>query len=104
MIRRNAVAFMAAFLLVHHQAAAAPAIEPLAGFETGPNPFGTSVVQRAGFYLHADGNFYGTTPAGGAFDGGTLFKMSRSGVFSGTSFLGTYPGQPGNIPFCTPVL
>jgi len=35
----------------------------------GANPLGTLV-------LHANGNFYGTTPAGGANDAGTLFRLS----------------------------
>ena len=60
--------------LIGHTAFADSAIEPLVGFEMGPNPNGATAPVRPALYLHSNGNFYGTTPGGGAFGFGTLFQ------------------------------
>ncbi len=39
----------------------------------------------------ADGNLYGTTTAGGAYDNGTVFKLSLAGAFS---VLASFPANP----------
>jgi uncharacterized repeat protein (TIGR03803 family) len=53
----------------------------------------------AGLVLGGDGNFYGTTAFGGASNGGTLFKVTPTGVLTTLinfvdfpSALGAYPG------------
>ena len=43
---------------------------------TGSGPIGTALIQAS------DGNFYGTTSAGGTHNGGTIFKMTAAGVVS----------------------
>jgi uncharacterized repeat protein (TIGR03803 family) len=96
--------------LIGHTAFADSAIEPLVGFEMGPNPNGATAPVRPALYLHSNGNFYGTTPGGGAFGFGTLFQMSKSGVFGHLSFTDLNAGsvpvgrQPGSVPTSTPVL
>jgi uncharacterized repeat protein (TIGR03803 family) len=96
--------------LICHTAFADSAIEPLVGFEMGPNPNGATAPVRPALYLHSNGNFYGTTPGGGAFGFGTLFQMSKSGVFGHLSFTDLNAGsvplgrQPGSVPTSTPVL
>jgi uncharacterized repeat protein (TIGR03803 family) len=45
------------------------------GANIGTNP-------RAGLLKHTDGNFYGTTRAGGADDNGTVFKLTPAGVLT----------------------
>jgi uncharacterized repeat protein (TIGR03803 family) len=49
--------------------------------------------------LGTDGNFYGISPYGGAHNGGTLFRISQSGVFD---LLNTF-GVNGNTPLAAPV-
>lgn len=57
----------------------------------------TSTKGQGNLMLAADGNFYGVTERGGAFDKGTVFKMSPAGVlttllsFSGAGGMGAYP-------------
>lgn len=80
---RPTLAIIIASFIGLHPAAAAPAIEPLIGFETGPISDNTT---KAPLYLHANGDFYGMTPGGGAGGTGTLFRMSQSGLMSGISF------------------
>lgn len=93
-----------------HSAFADSAIEPLVGFEMGPNPNGATAPVRPALYLHSNGNFYGTTPGGGAFGFGTLFEMSKSGRFGHLSFTDLNAGSvpvgrhPGSVPTSTPVL
>ena len=58
------------------------------GGANGVNPAG-KLVQGS------DGNFYGTTPYGGAFDLGTVFKMTTDGVLTNLlSFNGTNGANP----------
>ncbi len=47
----------------------------------GGGPTGGNVPQPR-LLLHTDGNFYGATHAGGASDGGVLFKLTPAGVFT----------------------
>lgn len=107
---RTLAAVALSSLCLHHQAAADSAIEPLVGFEMGPNPNGATAPVRPALYLHSNGNFYGTTPGGGAFGFGTLFQMSKSGVFGHLSFTDLNAGSvpvgrhPGSVPTSTPVL
>ncbi|MEO8613729.1 MAG: choice-of-anchor tandem repeat GloVer-containing protein [Luteolibacter sp.] len=86
---RPTLAIIIASLVAQHPAAAAPAIEPLIGFETGANSNGTT---KPPMYLHPNGDFYGTTPIGGAGGNGMVFRMSQSGVMSGISFSAPLPG------------
>lgn len=90
--------------LICHTAFADSAIEPLFGFEMGPNPNGATVQARASLYLHTDGQFYGTSPGGGAFSLGTLFQMSKSGIFGHLSFAPMWGSLAGTTPVSTPVL
>jgi uncharacterized repeat protein (TIGR03803 family) len=83
---------------IHQPAISAPAIEPLIGFEMGPNPNGAVAPMRPPLYLRGDGYFYGTSPAGGAFNKGTLMKMSKTGWFDSLSFSSGSLGQPGDVP------
>jgi uncharacterized repeat protein (TIGR03803 family) len=54
----------------------------------GANPY-------AGLVQATDGNFYGTTSAGGAYDTGTVFKITRSGTLTTLhSFDGTDGASP----------
>jgi uncharacterized repeat protein (TIGR03803 family) len=70
---------------------AAPAFDVLADFQR------TGIIPTGRLLAHPDGNYYGTTVLGGAFDYGTIFKMTPSGTITvlasftgGTS--GAYPG------------
>lgn len=76
----------------------------MVGFETGPNPNGGPIGARAPLYLHTNGQFYGTSPAGGAFSSGTIFQMSKSGVFGHLSHSGTGGSFPGGAAASAPVL
>ena len=53
-----------------------------------------------GLSLHADGNYYGTTQAGGAGGFGTIFRMSPAGGVTG---LGDFTGNAGALPGSLPV-
>jgi uncharacterized repeat protein (TIGR03803 family) len=47
----------------------------------------------AGLVQGSDGNFYGTTPLGGAYQGGTIFRISPSGAYTSLySFVGAPNG------------
>ena len=65
---------------------AAPVFETLADFEhPGENPSGRMLA-------HSDGNYYGTTVGGGAFDFGTVYKMTPAGT---VTILVSFTGQAG---------
>jgi uncharacterized repeat protein (TIGR03803 family) len=49
---------------------------------TGTSGTAKGATPLAGLTLGADGSLYGTTSAGGAFDCGTLFKVTTAGVFT----------------------
>lgn len=77
------------FVLGSFVAAQQPTYEVLAlGGTNGPGakPFG-------GLVLGPDGNYYGTTTEGGAFAGGTVFKLTPQGVLS---TLVSFPHDEGN--------
>jgi uncharacterized repeat protein (TIGR03803 family) len=65
---------------------------------SGYTPFG-------GLVLGTDGSFYGTTKAGGAFNEGTLFKITASGTLTPWYSFGTctYPCKEGLYPKAPPV-
>jgi uncharacterized repeat protein (TIGR03803 family) len=58
----------------------------------GANPIG-GVIQGA------DGNFYGTTYVGGAFDDGTVFRMNAAGAL--TTLHAFASGVDGGHPYAT---
>ena len=64
----------------------------ISGLKPGSYPYGDLVQD-------SDGNFYGTTSAGGASNRGTVFKMVTNGTLSGTTltnlreFLGGFDGE-----------
>lgn len=76
----NPILPLAAVLLVWALAAAngsAVTVKPLVTF------YGTNGVQPyAAMILAGDGNFYGTTSAGGAYGQGTVFRLTPSGVLT----------------------
>src|SRR5260221_539791 len=49
---------------------------------------------RAGLIQATDGNFYGTTSAGGDLDSGTVFKMTLDGVLTTLVSFDVAPDQP----------
>jgi len=61
------------------------------GNSKGSNPY-ASLVQGN------DGNFYGTTGSGGVSDGGTVFRMTPSGMLTTLAEFGSDAGNPGTIP------
>src|SRR5204863_1508793 len=85
---------IAAIFISVETAAGKPRYEVLHGFTMpGMYPDGGSPLVQA-----ADGFFYGTTGAGGKFQGGTIFKISPIGVLTtvhhfdcGDSFGGCQP-------------
>ena len=58
--------------------AQAPALVDLWNF-TGGNDGG---IPQSGVIQASDGNFYGTTPGGGVFGGGTFYRMDASGTLT----------------------
>ena len=60
----------------------------LGGADDGQQP-------TAGLILDADGNFYGTTVAGGSVEDGTVYRMSKSGK---VTLLHTFTGNDGIQP------
>ena len=54
---------------------------------------------NGGLTLGTDGNFYGTTSAGGSVGAGTVFKVTSSGKFTLLhTFNGTTEGVPADVP------
>jgi uncharacterized repeat protein (TIGR03803 family) len=88
---------LAAVFVIYQSSSAAPAIEPLVGFDIGGNPNITGTV-RSPLYLHDDGYFYVSTLSGGAFNKGALLKMSKSGWLGSLSFSGAGLIHPGEGP------
>ncbi|HWY54631.1 MAG TPA: choice-of-anchor tandem repeat GloVer-containing protein [Terriglobales bacterium] len=68
-------------------------------------PNGAGYTPYSGLTLGTDGNFYGTTAAGGNFNGGTVFKISASGNLAKLYDFGTckYPCKEGVYPKAPPV-
>ncbi len=65
----------------------------------------TSLNARAGVLLGPDGNYYGTTSAGGAANLGSVFKLTPSGAYSTlVSFTGTTGASPGSSPLAALIL
>jgi uncharacterized repeat protein (TIGR03803 family) len=68
-------------------------------------PNGAPYTPFSGLTLGKDGNFYGTTEAGGTFNLGTVFKSSASGNVANLYDFGTckYPCKEGAFPKAPPV-
>jgi uncharacterized repeat protein (TIGR03803 family) len=68
-------------------------------------PNGAGYTPFSGLTLGKDGNFYGTTEAGGTFNLGTVFKSSASGNLIKLYEFGTckYPCKEGAYPKAPPV-
>ena len=49
----------------------------------------TAAIPKPGWCRRADGNFYGTTEAGGTKDYGTVFKISSNGALTSLYSFGT---------------
>ena len=59
----------------------------------------TALNARAGLLRGSDGNYYGTTVAGGAINSGSVFKLTPAGVSTTLiSFTGTTGTNPGSSP------
>jgi len=59
----------------------------------------TALNARAGMLLGPDGNYYGTTVAGGAINSGSVFKLTPAGLYTTLiSFTGTSGSNPGSSP------
>jgi uncharacterized repeat protein (TIGR03803 family) len=82
-------------------------IRPAGGVETVLYSFGAGGASdgtspASTLIQDSDGNFYGTTVSGGAYNQGTVFKVSPAGLetwlysFSGN---GPQPGEDGSMPF-----
>jgi uncharacterized repeat protein (TIGR03803 family) len=55
---------------------------------------GNGALPRAGLIQGSDGNFYGTTSAGGDFDGGTVFRITPDSVLTTLISFDIPPNQP----------
>jgi uncharacterized repeat protein (TIGR03803 family) len=66
---------------------------------------GSGYTPYGGVVLGTDGNFYGTTKAGGKLNEGTLFKITASGTLTPLYNFGTckYPCKEGLYPKAPPV-
>lgn len=59
----------------------------------------TALNARAGMLLGLDGNYYGTTAAGGAINSGSVFMLTPAGIYNTLiSFTGTSGLNPGSSP------
>jgi uncharacterized repeat protein (TIGR03803 family) len=59
----------------------------------------TALNARAGLLRGSDGNYYGTTSAGGAINSGSVFKVTPAGAYTTMiSFTGTSGTNPGSSP------
>jgi len=63
---------------------------------TAPFPFSP----LSGLTLGTDGNFYGTSYVGGTSDGGTVFKITASGM---ATVLHSFSGSDGSQPYAPPI-
>ena len=87
-------ACVAGVCLVTTPAQAGPILTPLLSF-TGTNGAYPGANPDCGLALGPDGNFYGTTSAGGSNDLGTVFRVSPDGTFTSlVSFDGANGADP----------
>ena len=86
---------------------AAPAAAQTPGFSTGVEFTGTTGLRLGGvptsaLMEHSDGNLYGTTSRGGTANFGTVYKLTKPGLFTSLrSMTGTAPGAAGFYPSAT---
>ena len=89
MNRRTLIALLVWAVLSGGLAANAQPVTTLYSFVRGPiNP-------HAGLTLGPDGNFYGTTAAGGKNLGGTVYRMATNGVLTTLFQFSSYPSGSG---------
>lgn len=69
---------------------------------TGNGPANKGATPGSGVMLASDGNFYGTTNAGGANNFGTIFKLTPAGALTTlVSFTGNGASNKGSAPYAT---
>jgi uncharacterized repeat protein (TIGR03803 family) len=80
------------------------AFRMLYSFGAATNAQGSSLdgsAPNGGMVLGRDGNFYGTTSAGGATNAGTVFRFSTNGGFA---TLHSFTGADGEYPYTAPLV